>query len=119
MLLKNPRSSMKTEDIMLWRYSYGIPSSMEIRVPTTHEKVDWVVPNWVAVYELMLKDGMMFPIPRLIRDVCDHYEIAPSQLMPDAQCLEGIDISLKCLTRCRRQARRSVVLLLFEGARQG
>ncbi|KAL5563464.1 hypothetical protein UlMin_033211 [Ulmus minor] len=84
MLLKNPRSSVATEDIRLWRYLYGIPPSVEVRVPTAHERVDWVVPGWVAVYELMLKDGMRFPIPRLLRDVCDHYEIAPSQLMPNA-----------------------------------
>ena len=63
---------------------YRIPLSVEIRVPTTHEIVDWVVPGWVAIYELMLKDGMRFPILRLIQDVCDHYEIAPSQLMPNA-----------------------------------
>ncbi|KAL5580186.1 hypothetical protein UlMin_012628 [Ulmus minor] len=84
MLLKNPRSSVATEDIRLWRYLYGIPPSVEIRVPTAHERVDWVVPGWVAIYELMMKDGMRFPIPRLLRDVCDHYEIAPSQLMPNA-----------------------------------
>ena len=40
--------------------------------------------DWVVVYELMLKDGMRFPIPQLIRDVCDHYETTPSQLMPNA-----------------------------------
>ena len=51
---------------------------------TTHELVDWVVPGWVAIYELMLKDGMRFPIPRLERDGYDHYEIAPSQLMLNA-----------------------------------
>ena len=37
------------------------------------------------MYEFMLKDGMRFPIPKLIRDVCDHYEIALSQLMPNIQ----------------------------------
>ena len=42
------------------------------------------MPGWIAVYELMLKDRMRFPIPRLIRDVCDHYEIALTQLMPNA-----------------------------------
>ena len=68
----------------LWRYLYGIPLSVEIRVPIAQERVDWVMPGWVSVYELMLKDGMRFPIPRLIKDVCDHYEIAPSQLMPNA-----------------------------------
>ena len=84
MLIRNPRLSVMLEDVMLWRYLYRIPSSVEIRVPSSHERVDWVVPGWTAVYELMLKDGMRFPIPRLIRDVCDHYEIAPSQLMPNA-----------------------------------
>ena len=84
MLLKNPRSSVATEDIRLWRYLYGIPPSVEIRVPTAHERVDWVVPGWVAIYELMLKEGMRFPISKLMRDVCDHYEIVPSQLMPNA-----------------------------------
>ena len=39
---------------------------------------------WVVIYELILKDGMRFLISKLIRDVCDHYEIAPSQLMPNA-----------------------------------
>ena len=30
MLLKNPRLSVATEDIKLWRYLYGIPPSVEI-----------------------------------------------------------------------------------------
>ena len=84
MLIKNSRSGVVSEDVRLWRYLYRVPPSVEIRVPSPHERVDWVVPRWVAVYELMLKDGMRFPIPRLIRDVCNHYEIAPSQLMPNA-----------------------------------
>ena len=42
------------------------------------------MPGWVAIYELMLKDRMRFLILKLIRDVCDHYEIAPSQLMLNA-----------------------------------
>ena len=83
-LIKNSRSGVVPEDVRLWRYLYRIPPSVEIRVLSPYERVDWVVPRWVAVYELMLKDGMRFPIPRLIRDVCYHYEIAPSQLMPNA-----------------------------------
>ena len=68
MLLKNPKSSVTNEEVKLWRYMYKIPSSVETWVPMTHERVDWVMPGEVAVYELMLKDGMRFPIPRLIRD---------------------------------------------------
>ena len=78
MLIRNPRSSVIPEDVRLWRYLYRIPPTVEICVPSSHERVDWVVPSWVAVYELMLKDWMRFPIPRLIRDVCDHYKIRPS-----------------------------------------
>ena len=84
MLLKNPKSSVTNEERKLWRYLYKIPSNVEIRVPKTHERVEWVVLGWVAVYELILKDGMRFPIPRLTRDVCDHYEIAQSQLISNA-----------------------------------
>ena len=86
----------------LWRYLYKIPPSVEIRVLTAHERVDWVVPGWVVIYELMLKDGMWFPIPKLIRDVCDHYEFAPSQLMSNAwrvlMSLESLSIRhrVKC-----------------------
>lgn len=84
MLIKNPRSSVMHEDVRLWRYLYRISPNVEIRVPSSHERVDWIVPRWVAMDKLMLKDGMMFLIPRLVKDVCDHYEIVPSQLMPDA-----------------------------------
>lgn len=42
------------------------------------------MPGWVVIYELMLKDWMRFSILKLIRDICDHYEITPSQLMPNA-----------------------------------
>ena len=42
------------------------------------------MPGWVAIYELMLKEGMRFPILKVIRDVCNHYEIAPSQPMLNA-----------------------------------
>ena len=84
MLLNNSKSNVSTAEVELWWYLYKIPPSVEIRVPIPHERLDWVVPGWVEIYELMLKDGMRFPIPKLIRNAYDHYEIAPSQLMPNA-----------------------------------
>ena len=83
MLLNNPKSSVSSAKVKLWRYLYKIPSCVEIQVPTSHERVDWVVLGWLVIYELMLKDRRRFPIPKLSRDICDHYEIAPSQLMPN------------------------------------
>ena len=44
MLIKNPRSSVVPEDVRLWRYLYRIPSSVEIQVSSSHERVNWVVP---------------------------------------------------------------------------
>ena len=55
------------------------------------------MPGCVAVYKLMLKDGMRFLNPKLIRDVYDHYEIAPSQLMLNAW---RVLMSLKSLSVC-------------------
>ena len=102
MLLNNPKSSVSSAEMKLWRYLYKTPPSVEIRVSFPHERVDCVVPGWVVIYELMLKDGMRFPIPKLIRDVCEHYEIAPSQLMPNVwrvlMSLESLSIQqgVKC-----------------------
>lgn len=79
----------------LWRYWYKIPSSVEIQVPNAHERVDWVVLGWVVIYEPMLKDMMRFPIPKLIRDVFHHYEIAQSQLILNAW---RVLVSLECLS---------------------
>ena len=45
MLIRKPKSSVVTEDVRLWRYLYRIPPSVEICVPSTHERVDWVVPG--------------------------------------------------------------------------
>ena len=46
MLLNNPKSSLSSAEVRLWRYLYKIPPCVEIRVPTAHESVDWVVPGW-------------------------------------------------------------------------
>ena len=40
MLIKNPKSSVMTEDVKLSRYLYRIPPSVEIRMLSTHERVD-------------------------------------------------------------------------------
>ena len=49
----------------------------------------------MALYELSFQDGMRLPIPKLVRVVLDHFEIAPSQLMPNFWRLL---LSLECLS---------------------
>ena len=75
---------MSKDELPMLRYLFKIPQSIEVRSPEVYERIDWVIPGWVALYELMFKDGMRLPILKLIRDVCDHYLITLSQLMPNA-----------------------------------
>ena len=49
----------------------------------------------MALYEFVFREGMRFPIPKSVRDVLNHYEIAPSQLMPNKW---RILLALKCLS---------------------
>ena len=82
------------DDLGKLRYLYKIPKFVEICAPKAHERVEWVVPRWVAIYEIAFRDGMRLPIPKLVQDVLDHYEITPSQLMLIAL---RILMSVKCL----------------------
>ena len=50
--------------------------------------------GWVALYELLFQDRMRFPIPHLVRDVLDHFEVAPSESMPNFWRLL---MSMECL----------------------
>lgn len=94
-LVANPRLKIKEKDLGKLRYLYKIPKSMEICAPEAHERVDWVVPSWEALYNITFKDGMRFLIPKLVRDDLDHFEITPSQLMPNTW---RILMALECLS---------------------
>ena len=80
-LLKNPRLKVTEKESRKLRYLYKIPQSVEIRAPKAHERVDWVVPGYVAFDEIVFRHGIRLPISKLVRDVLDHYEIAPSLLI--------------------------------------
>ena len=66
------------------RYMYQIPAVVEIRAPHSHERVDWDVQGWWSFYEFSFEAGFRFPVPRLVREVLSHFQIAPSQLMPNS-----------------------------------
>ena len=63
-----------------------------------YERVDWDDPGWVSFYEFDFEVGFIFLVPKLVREVLSHYEIAPSQLMPNTWRLL---ISLECLSMKR------------------
>ena len=80
----NPGSCFQEFDMLKLRYMYQIPAAVEIRAPHSHERVDWDVQGWWSFYEFSFEAGFRFPIPRLVREVLSHFQIAPSQLMPNS-----------------------------------
>lgn len=81
---KNIPSKMKESDLLRIRDSYGIPASVQLRLPRPYERVSWSVPGWTFFYELPFKDGFRFPIPHMVGMVLEYFDIAPSQLMPNS-----------------------------------
>ena len=72
-----------------------ILASAEIRAPFPHKRVNWDVLGWYSFYKFASKVRFCFPMPKLVRDVSRHFEIAPSQLTPNAW---RILMSLECLS---------------------
>ena len=54
-LKENPSSSFKEFDMLKLMYMYHIPSSVEIRAPLSHERVDLDVPRWWSFYEFAIE----------------------------------------------------------------
>ena len=93
--MSNPKLNVAVDELGKIRYLYKIPKNVEICALKAHERVDWVVPGWVALYEFSFREEMKFPIPKLVRDILNHYEIAPSQLMPN---MWRILLAFECLS---------------------
>ncbi|XP_060971672.1 uncharacterized protein LOC133037917 isoform X2 [Cannabis sativa] len=95
-LRDNPRSSMTKGDILRMRHQYEIHSSIQMRLPTIAERPDWDSGDWVCMYEFPFRIGFRFPFPPFVQEVLDYYEVAPSQLMPNAwRLLLGIEVIVR------------------------
>ncbi|KAM6565968.1 hypothetical protein CsatA_025096 [Cannabis sativa] len=95
-LRDNPRSSMTKGDTLRMRHQYEIHSSIQMRLPTIAERPDWDSGDWVCMYEFPFRIGFRFPFPPFVQEVLDYYEVAPSQLMPNAwRLLLGIEVIVR------------------------
>ncbi|XP_060974434.1 uncharacterized protein LOC115696430 isoform X2 [Cannabis sativa] len=95
-LRDNPRSSMTKGDILRMRHQYEIHSSIQMRLPTIAERPDWDSGDWVCMYEFPFRICFRFPFPPFVQEVLDYYEVAPSQLMPNAwRLLLGIEVIVR------------------------
>ncbi|XP_062088174.1 uncharacterized protein LOC133794788 isoform X2 [Humulus lupulus] len=84
MLSSNPRSSISLGELTYLRRHYEIPDTISLHAPAKAERPDWHLPGWVCLYELPFKEGLRFPIPRLVVELCEYHEISPEQLMPNS-----------------------------------
>ena len=76
--IDNPRSSLVQSDVVRVIYRYNFPSYVKVRVPMSHERIDWNVPGYFSMYELPFQNGLRFPLLRLCRSVLRHWGVAPS-----------------------------------------
>ena len=82
-LTKNPASRVTEKSMREIKLKYRFPSSIEVRLASSSERIDYKVPGWIGFYERAFIDGFRFPIPKLVWEVLNHYQLAPSQLMPN------------------------------------
>ncbi|PON40981.1 hypothetical protein PanWU01x14_293110 [Parasponia andersonii] len=54
-----------------------------MRLPNRVERADSEVVGWTSFYVYTFKLGFTFPLPKLMRDVLIHFELALGQLMPN------------------------------------
>ena len=83
-LNNNPASRVSERMMREMKILYRIPKSIEVRVPNLSDRIDFKIPGWTGFYERPLEDGFRFPIPKLGWELLNHFEIAPSQLMPNS-----------------------------------
>ena len=89
----NMRSSLVQSDVVCLMYRYDFPSYVKVRLPMSHERIDWNVPGYFSMYELPFHNGLRFPLPRLCHSILRHWGIVPSQLMPNSwSFLLGLEV---------------------------
>ena len=66
------------------RKEFMIPDSITMSKPKPHEKADAPRQGWVCFYEITFKIGVRLPLHPLMCMVLDHFNLAPSQLMPNS-----------------------------------
>ena len=76
-LVGNNLTRIRTLSIILDKY--------QMRLSSPKEWVDWRSPRWVSIlfYEVAFIARFRFLFPKLIRDFFVHFEISPSQVLPN------------------------------------
>lgn len=80
----NWQSTLSGKDVKRLRDTYAIPEGVVIQIPNLNEgAVPSAYNREVAVYEVMFRAGLCFPLPPLIRELLMELNLAPSQVKPN------------------------------------
>ncbi|GMN27825.1 hypothetical protein TIFTF001_044164 [Ficus carica] len=62
---------------------YGFPNEVQIRLPFKGERADAVSEGWICMYTIYFECGLRLPLPPLLIQAMNHYNLAIPQLMPN------------------------------------
>ncbi|KAL5752258.1 hypothetical protein ACOSP7_022443 [Xanthoceras sorbifolium] len=65
----NPVSRFTEFDLLRIRFQYGIPESVELRLPTPAERPNLDILGWTCFYELPFRQGLRLPVLFLSRQL--------------------------------------------------
>ena len=65
-LTKNPASRVTEKSMREMKLKYKFPSTIEVRLVSSTERIDYKIPGWIGFYERPFVDGFRFPIPKLV-----------------------------------------------------
>ncbi|GMN28788.1 hypothetical protein TIFTF001_041224 [Ficus carica] len=79
----NPHSVLTDEDLSDTRGRYGFPNEVQLRLPLPNERSDTVLEGWICMYTIYFECGLRLPIPPLLIQSMNHYQLVIPQLMPN------------------------------------
>lgn len=89
----NPDLIVSQEKLNKMKNKYGLPPNVEVKLPWIREKADSPNEDWVYFYTFIFKFSFKFPITKFVKEIIIYYNLAPTQLMPNAwRILLGIEV---------------------------
>ncbi|GMN63812.1 hypothetical protein TIFTF001_032885 [Ficus carica] len=79
----NPRSVLTENDLSEIRGQFGFPNEVQLRLPTNDERADSVSEGWICMYTIYFESGLRLPLPPLLIQCKQHYQLVIPQLMPN------------------------------------
>ncbi|KZV38444.1 hypothetical protein F511_41143 [Dorcoceras hygrometricum] len=77
-------SLLQESDKAIIRDLSGMSDHYEIMIPMAEDRAHLPPEGYHTFYLNHLEMGLRFPVPRFIQNLCDHFRVSPSQLIPNS-----------------------------------